>query len=185
MTPGEALKAAIEMNDLKWVQELLDRYICDYSDAMADAAGLNRLDVVNLILTDIPTNRSASLKVIDRTGSLLDDDSDDMLDIMQKSALSAARNGHVAVLERLLRMVIDQVRYSLLPFVIQCVLDEGAVQGQLAVVQSMIEHTSTRHYRDLFPRLDSYAEPDDTLPKAIRAGQSGVVEYLVNEMDSS
>ncbi|KAL3670341.1 hypothetical protein V7S43_004651 [Phytophthora oleae] len=40
MTPEEALREAIVTNHLKWVQEILNRFPGDFSDAMAEAAGL-------------------------------------------------------------------------------------------------------------------------------------------------
>ncbi|KAK1941397.1 hypothetical protein P3T76_007263 [Phytophthora citrophthora] len=36
-----------ETNDLKWVQQRLDRFPCDYSDVTAHAAALSWLDIVN------------------------------------------------------------------------------------------------------------------------------------------
>ncbi|KAK1941399.1 putative ankyrin repeat protein [Phytophthora citrophthora] len=180
MTPGEALKAAIEMNDLKWVQELLDRYICDYSDAMAEAAGLNRRDVVNLLIKDIFTGSGESSQAIDGFDMRLDNEF--MLVIMEKGALSAARNGHVTIVERLLPMVIDQARnstdYLLYWFDhVQEIMNEGAVNGQLEVVKFMVEHAADDHYGDRYLRWTK----DDTLTKAIVAGHIDVAEFLVNQ----
>ncbi|KAG1713262.1 hypothetical protein DVH05_000982 [Phytophthora capsici] len=180
MTPEEALRVAIQKNNLKWVQQILDRFPCDYSEAMEQAAGLNGMDVVNLIITDIFTGSGESSMALDGIETRFDNKF--MLLIMEKGTLSAARNGHVAIVKRLLPMTIDQARnstnYLLYWFdEVQKVMDEGAVHGQLSVVKFMVEHASTEHYRDRYSRWTS----DDTLTKSILAGQVDVAEFLVNE----
>ncbi|KAK1941401.1 putative ankyrin repeat protein [Phytophthora citrophthora] len=175
MAPEEVLEAAIETKSLESIQEILNRYICDYSDAMAQAAGLNRLDIVNLLIKDIFKGSGESATVIYELGSEV------MLENMQEGALAAARNGHVAIVERLLPMVIDQARSTsyLVYWLgrVQEIMDEGAVNGQLEVVKFMVKHAADDHYGDRYLRWTK----DDTLAKAIVAGHIDVAEFLVNQ----
>ncbi|KAK1941396.1 hypothetical protein P3T76_007262 [Phytophthora citrophthora] len=178
MTPDEALKVAIEINDLKWVQELLNRYRCNLRDVMARSqpSGRRQFDHQGHI-----QRQECVIKAINKTITLLD--TDDIVDIMDEGALAAVRNGHVTIVERLFPIVIRRAYTSLPPVVdwfdvVRHVLGEGAAHGQLPVVKLMVDHALTRRYRDEIPRED--LNDDGTLSKAIRVGQSGVVEYLVN-----
>ncbi|KAG1713257.1 hypothetical protein DVH05_000977 [Phytophthora capsici] len=162
MTPGEALSVAIEINDLEWVQQMLDKFPCDYTDAMEQAAGLNRLDVVNLITTSMSignrfVNNPCKIRVL-----------------MEKGALSAARNGHVAVLERLLPFIIKTDNNSQDWYrEVQKIFNEGAVHGQLEVVKFMTENESTKRMCSKFPL-------EDTLPEAMMAGHFHVAAFLLD-----
>ncbi|KAG1713260.1 hypothetical protein DVH05_000980 [Phytophthora capsici] len=165
MTPEEALSVAIEINDLEWVQQILVRFCCDYSEAMEQAAGLNRLDVVNLIITDILTGSDKSI------GNRFVNNSRKIRVLMEKGALSAARNGHVAVLERLLPLIINNSQDWYRE--VQKIFNEGAVHGQLEVVKFMTEKESTNRVCSKYPLKD-------TLPEAMVAGHFHVAAFLLD-----
>ncbi|KAG1713258.1 hypothetical protein DVH05_000978 [Phytophthora capsici] len=177
-TPEEALNVAIETNDLKWVQQILDRFRCGYKEAIELAAGLNRLDVVNLIITDILTGCGESSMAIEGVRF-------NMESIMENGALSAARNGHTSIVERLLPMTIDphDPHFStdyLWSIEVEDIMTEGAVHGHLSVVKLMVEHALALpdEYRNGYPK---WTIQDDTLAKSILAGQIGVAEFLIHE----
>ncbi|KAG1708410.1 hypothetical protein DVH05_025089 [Phytophthora capsici] len=172
MPPEEALIVAIKTNNLRWIQQILDRFPCDYSEAMELAAGTNSVDVVNLIITDIFTGSSkSSMQISNRFmyNSQL---------IMEKGGLSAARNGHVAVLERLLPVIVQKARKTsrCVPYWsrgVPKIFDEGAVHGHLGVVKFMTEHASTKRVYSELPLAD-------TLSKVITAGHVHVAEFLLD-----
>ncbi|KAL3670340.1 hypothetical protein V7S43_004650 [Phytophthora oleae] len=96
--------------------------------------------------------------------------------------MSAARNGHVALVERLLPLMIDLSRnttnYLLYWFnQVLKILDEGTVHGHLPVVEFMVQHASNNDYADRFLRWPTV----NTLSKAILAGHLHVAEFLINQ----
>ncbi|KAG1713261.1 hypothetical protein DVH05_000981 [Phytophthora capsici] len=173
MTPEEALSVAIETNDPTWVQQILDRFPCDYSEAMEQAAGLNRLDIVNLIISDIvKCSNEASMAINMRV------DDERMYRVLKKGGFSAARNGHVPVLGRLLPLIIKDTDNCLpyWPDVVHTIFEEGAVHGQLSVVKFMIDFASTT--------WNSNLSLVDSLSKAIIAGHVHVAEFLLTLRDN-
>ncbi|KAG3198735.1 hypothetical protein PC128_g5785 [Phytophthora cactorum] len=175
MTPEEALEEAVATRQVNWVEELVDRFECTLTDAVVHAATIGLQDIVELLLNKtfgIDEEATEVEVVID----------DDTGDLVEKAIVAAAQNSHLDIVKLLLPLVIGRSRrdYSSSWFrVVRSVLDAGAANGHLKVVQYMVQHAARNGYAGRYATWPSV----DTLSLSILGGHADVADYLVNQSE--
>ncbi|KAG6944504.1 hypothetical protein JG687_00017828 [Phytophthora cactorum] len=103
LTPKGAVEMAARMNQIQWLEQLLSDFECDVSDAVVEAAGVGRVDLLKIL---VPKRNIFVEYDIDGDPCFYDGESDDNDGFLADAAVAAAKHGHLEAVEFLVCKII-------------------------------------------------------------------------------